>query len=111
MEVLDNVIERFPEVEVTPEEGAGAAVFGIGLAVGALRVVRDERGWLGWILPAGLMFAGLSMMVDSLLDRRAIKIDEAQEVLRSELADLDPLARAQVLKEIAKEQVESLGLD
>lgn len=70
--------------------------------VGALiGLVARPRRILEWILPLGLAGGGLAL----LLTRRQTRIDAVEERVLAELADLDPLARAQVLKTIADHEI------
>jgi hypothetical protein len=43
-----------------------------------------------------------------LLERRTTHISEAEQVVRDQLSALDPVARAQILKDMAGEQVTSV---
>lgn len=72
---------------------AGLIVFGVGQIVGSktLRVV----GLAGAV-------AGAALYARGRLDERGEKIDAAEESIRSTLDDLDPVARAQVMVDLAK---------
>ena len=68
---------------------------------------------LGWILGSGLLrllgftavAVGGGLYARERLAERSEKIDAAKESIRSELDDLDPVARAQVLKGVAQSQL------
>jgi hypothetical protein len=73
-----------------------------GGVVGALvMLIRGQRRFIDWAIPAGLIGAGLAV----LLRQRQQQIDEAQQIILAELDALDPVARAQVLKAIAEEEL------
>ena len=65
---------------------------------------------LGWILGSRLLRAvgllaggaGVALYARERLAERSAKIDAAEERVRSELDDLDPVARAQVLADLAR---------
>jgi hypothetical protein len=77
--------------------GAGGAfAFGLGVIAGSrlLRLVG-----IGAVVAAGSIYAR------EMLAERDERIDAAESEVRSELADLDPVARAQVLKDIAQSEL------
>jgi hypothetical protein len=76
---------------------AGAITFLVGL-------IRRSRfvGVLGLVLA----LAGGGLVARRKLEERGQKIDAAESTIRSELDELDPVARAQVLTDIAKEQIQ-----
>jgi hypothetical protein len=76
---------------------AGAITFVVGL-------IRRSR-YLG-VLGIVLALAGGGLLARRKIDERSEKIDAAESTIRSELDELDPVARAQVLADIAKEQIE-----
>jgi hypothetical protein len=83
-------------------EGGGAA---LKVAAGGLGAI--VLGWiLGWrfLRLLGLLAAlvGGGLYAQAKLAERNRKIEEAEERIRSELDDLDPVARAQVLKGVAE---------
>jgi hypothetical protein len=51
------------------------------------------------------LFAGGGLYASRKLEARGKRIDDAESTIRSELADLDPVARAQVLTDIGREQL------
>lgn len=73
-----------------------------GGAVGALvTLLRGRRGLGDWVVPLGLVGLGSGI----LLQRRQTHIVAAEQSIMAELDTLDPIARAQVLKAVAKEQL------
>ncbi|MBN1192860.1 MAG: hypothetical protein JXA36_04115 [Coriobacteriia bacterium] len=106
MDTVDRWRESIPE-ESRVETGAGAALVGVALAVGAFTLLRGRRGFLAWAIPGAILGAGLVMLADVLLDVRTERIEETADLIESELEALDPIARAQVLKSIGERQVEA----
>jgi hypothetical protein len=74
----------------------GVAVFGLGVIVGS-GLLRA----LGLIAAA----AGGGLLLRGKLADRGEKIDAATDQIRSELDELDPVARAQVVTDLAKDQL------
>jgi hypothetical protein len=78
--------------------GQVLAILGVlAFALGLIRRSRVLRA-LGFVLAAG----GAGLYARGRLDERAEKIEAAQSHIRSELDELDPVAKAQVLADIAR---------
>jgi hypothetical protein len=75
----------------------GAITFVVGL-------IRRSK-FLG-VLGLVLALAGGGLLARRKYDERSQKIDAAESTIRSELDELDPVARAQVLADIAREQIQ-----
>jgi hypothetical protein len=75
---------------------AGVAGFAVGLIVGS-RALR--------MLGLASAVAGGCLLVRRKWTERNEKIDEAATAIRSELGDLDPVARAQVLADLAQSEL------
>ena len=94
----------------TPSRGVGHAeeFAGLALALGGAAafvagLIRHSR--LLRALGILLALAGGGFFARRKLTDRAEKIDTAETNIRTELQDLDPVARAQVLADIAHEQM------
>lgn len=98
--------DSIPEDE-RAEAAAGAALVGAGLVFGAFALLRSKRTMLAWAIPGALIAAGLVMLSDVALDTRTERIAETEDRISAELASLDPVARAQVLKGVSERQVRS----
>jgi hypothetical protein len=73
-----------------------------GGVVGALVLtIRGQRSFTDWLVPLGLAGAGVAI----LLKKREVHIDEAEQNIMAELKGLDPVAKAQVLKAVAEQQL------
>jgi hypothetical protein len=71
-------------------------------------LLRGHRGFFVWAIPGALISAGIMMLADVGLDTRSERIAETEEIIHAELSSLDPIARAQVLKDVSERQVRSL---
>jgi hypothetical protein len=76
--------------------GGGTLAFVVGIVQGS-RLLR--------ILGLLALFAGGGLYASRKLEARGKKIHEAEDTIRSQLDDLDPVARAQVLTDIAHDQI------
>ena len=77
--------------------GAGGAfAFLLGIVAGS-RLLR--------LVGLGAVVAGGGIYAREMLAERGERIEAAESEVRSELADLDPVARAQVLKDIAQSEL------
>ena len=86
----------------------GAAMIAAGVVSGAFMLLRGRRGFFAWAIPGALIGAGLMMLADVGLDTRRERIAETEDLIAAELASLDPIARAQVLKGVSERQVRSI---
>lgn len=105
---VQEAVERWRES--IPEENrvrasAGVGLVGLGLGAAALALVRRRSGFFAWALPGALLAAGIAMLADVVWDVRGARIDETRAVIEAELEDLDPIARAQVLRDVARSQI------
>lgn len=87
---------------------AGMVLVGVGAAASVLVLLKWRRSMLAWALPGVLVGTGVALLADALLDTRASRIDEAGQAIEEELAALDPIARAQVLKRVGEHQLKAI---
>lgn len=90
------------------EAGAGAAMVGVGIVAAAFLMLRKRRGLFVWLIPGAFIGVGLAILADVVMDTRSYRIAETEESIAAELASLDPIARAQVLKNVGEREVRSL---
>jgi hypothetical protein len=83
------------------KEGIGWLLVGGGLVGSLVNVLRGDRGPVDWLIPVSL--AGLGFGV--LLSHRQSEMESAEDTILAELDKLDPIARAQVLKAVAQDEV------
>jgi hypothetical protein len=99
--------ESLPEesrVEVT----AAVALVSVGVLAGVSSIVRRKRGFFAWAVPGALIAAGVVLLADLMLDTRSERILETQVEIEAQLASLDPIARAQVLKNVGQSQLRAV---
>jgi hypothetical protein len=106
-EAIEQWRNSIPEEERT-EATAGVAMLGVGIVAAALLALRRRRGLFVWLIPGAFIGVGLAVLADVILDTRSYRIAETEDVIASELANLDPIARAQVLKSVSEREVKSL---
>lgn len=104
-EIVERWRESIPQRSQV-EAGTGVGIVAIGVAAAVYTVVQKRRGFFAWAVPGALIAAGLVMLSDVVLDVRGERIDRTRAIIESELGDLDPIARAQVLRDIARDQFE-----
>jgi hypothetical protein len=90
------------------EAGAAVGIIGLGVAAIVLALVRGRRGFFVIAVPAALLAAGLVMLTDVTFDVRGERIGWSRAFITAELESLDPIARAQVLRDVAREQFGAL---
>jgi hypothetical protein len=66
-----------------------------------VNLLRGRRRRVDWAISLGLFGLGCSL----LLKGRQARMETAEESIRAELSALDPIARAQILKAVAEEQI------
>lgn len=74
----------------------GSGAFGL-----MINLLRERRGLIDLAVPLGLIGAGAGV----LLQRRRGNMETAEQNILAELDALDPVARAQVLKAVAKDEL------
>ncbi|MDY0341669.1 MAG: hypothetical protein RBS17_10730 [Coriobacteriia bacterium] len=107
MEAIERWRDSLP-AEAQTETVTAAAAIGGGLLVGGLMVSRKRKGFFAWAIPGALLALGVVLLLDIVFDARAERIEAAGEHISAELASLDPVARAQVLKSVGEQQVEAM---
>lgn len=107
MDAIELWRESIPE-ESRVEMGTGAALVGMGVVATLTTLGRHRRGFFSWAIPGALLSAGIVLIVHSLLDVRSDRIAESQASIEAELASLDPIARAYVLKNVGQSQLRSV---
>lgn len=76
-----------------------------GGTVGSLYlIVKKNRNIFSWLIPVGMMAAG----IDLFLKDRQERIEQTGDQIMSQLDELDPVARAQVVKYLAEQEKDRL---
>ncbi len=91
MPELQKTLDRVDSTAAVVAAGAGALAFVLGMIVGS-RLLR--------VLGLATTAAGGGLYARAKLAERSEKIDAAESSIRSTLDDLDPIAKAQILKDI-----------
>ena len=88
--------------QVTSQEKIQMAWFLVGGGVlGSLYlIIKRTRNVFSWIIPVGMMAAG----VDLYLKDREERIKQTGDQIMSQLGELDPIARAEVVKYMAEQE-------
>jgi hypothetical protein len=68
-------------------------------------IVKKNRNIFSWIIPVGMMAAG----IDLLLKDRQERIKQTGDQIMSQLDELDPIARAEVVKYLAEKEMDKLS--
>lgn len=102
----DEIAERFVDTATDPvvDSALALSLVGAGAATVIVSAVRRERGVLGYLVGMVFVLAGILVMSGALKERSG-RISDAEVEVRAQLATLDPIARAQVLKDMAGETV------
>lgn len=107
MEAVDRWRDMVPE-ESRVETGIAAGFVAGGLLAAAVMLLGKRRGFFAWAIPGAIFAVGAVLLSDVVIDVRAERILEAEDRIHRELASLDPLARAQVLKSVGEQEVETV---
>ena len=68
-------------------------------------LIKKVRNPFSWIIPLGMIAAG----IDLLMKDRQEQIKQTGDQIMSQLDELDPIARAQVVKYLAEQEKEKLS--
>ena len=79
----------------------GWLLVGGGIIGSLVNLLRGDRSPVDWLIPLSLTGLGFGI----LFSHRQSQMETAQEKILAELDQLDPIARAQVLKAVAKDEV------
>ena len=80
----------------------GWLLVGSGVITALLLLIRRDRRIVAWAISAGLTLAGAPL----LMDQRQSPVVEAEKRILEELDGLDPVAKAQVLKNITVHELD-----
>ena len=65
-------------------------------------IVKKNRNIFSWLVPVGMMAEG----IDLLLNDRQERIKQTGDQIMSQLDELDPIARAEVVKYLAEQEMD-----
>jgi hypothetical protein len=92
-------------------DSLGVSLIGLGVGTVVRNLVSGRRTTTGYVVGALVAVVGALLLGMGLLERRTTHISEAEQVVRDQLSALDPVARAQILKDMADEQVTAVKAD
>jgi len=100
-EIKDRFVERVDDPTV--DAAIGLSLVGAGLGVVIVNLVRGKRSVWAYLLPGVFILGGIAVISGGAVSRRSDRIADAEDAVREQLAALDPIARAQVLRGVASE--------
>lgn len=103
----DELQSRFVEYadDPTVDNALGLSLVGAGAGTIIFSLLKGKRGVWTYVI-AGLFVAlGLSVMGGGAISRRSGHITEVETSVRDQLSQLDPLARAQIVRDMAADQM------
>jgi len=105
MERAAEIRERFQESldEDTITTAVGWTLVSGGLAFGVTQWIRGRRGVFSLLLPAAVLVSGVALLTNGFAHRRSRHMGEVEEGIRTQLAELDPVARMQVLSHVGRD--------
>ena len=68
-------------------------------------LIKRNQNVFSWLIPVGMMAAG----VDLYMKIRQERIQETGDLIASQLDELDPVARAEVVKYLAEKEMDRLS--
>jgi hypothetical protein len=86
------------------DSALGLSLVGAGAGTIIINLVQHKRSALGYLIGAAFVLLGVAMLGGAYRVRSS-RISVAEERVREQLSALDPVARAQVLRDMASEQV------
>jgi hypothetical protein len=103
MENMENNGEKDTKQPISPDKMQMAWLLAGSGALGSLYLLlKKERNIFSWIIPVGMMAVG----IDILLKNREERIKRTGDQIIAELDELDPIARAEVVKYIVDQKIE-----
>ena len=100
-EIKDRFVERVDDPTV--DAAIGLSLVGAGLGTIIVNLIRGKRSAWAYLLPGVFILGGIAVISGGAISRRTDRISDAEDAVREQLARLDPVARAQVLKGVASE--------
>ena len=100
---MENNGEKKPTM-FTSQDTVRMAYLLVGGTFGSLYlIVKKKRNIFSWIIPLGMIAEG----IDLLLKARQERIKQTGDQIRSQLDDLDPITRAEVVKYLAEQEMDN----
>lgn len=104
--MTDNNGEKNTDWLTDPDAGQLATMLVGGGVLGTLYLlVKRNQNVFSWLIPLGMIAAG----IDLYLKDRQERIKETGDLIASQLDELDPIARAEVVKYLAEQEMDKLS--
>ena len=104
--MTDNNGEKKSDWLTDPDAGELATILVGGGVLGTLYLlVKRNQNVFSWLIPLGMIAAG----VDLYLKDRQERIKQTGDLIASQLDELDPIARAEVVKYLAEQEMDKIS--
>ena len=102
----DEIQARFVDTVDDPvlDSAVGLSLVGAGAGTIIVNLIQHKRSVFGYLIGVAFVLIGVAVLGGT-YRVRSERITDAEERVRAQLAELDPVARAQVLKSMASEAV------
>ena len=101
-EIQSSFIDRVEDPAF--DSALGLSLVGAGAGTIIINLIQHKRSVVGYLIGAAFVLVGVAMLGGAYRVRSG-RISDAEEQVREQLSALDPVARAQVLRSMASEQV------
>lgn len=101
-EIQAGFMERIEDPAL--DSALGLSFIGAGAGTIIINMVQRKRSVFGYLIGAAFVLLGVALLGGAYRVRSG-RISDAENQVREQLAALDPIARAQVLRSMASEQV------
>jgi hypothetical protein len=103
----DELQARFGEYADDPmvDNALGLSLVGAGAGTIVFSLIKGKRGIWTYVLGGAFVLLGLFVMGGGAMSRRSGRIVEVESAVREQLGQLDPIARAQIVRDMAADTV------
>jgi hypothetical protein len=101
-EIQASFIDRVDDPAL--DSAIGLSLVGAGAGTIIINLIQRKRSIVGYLIGAAFVLLGIAVLGGTYRVRSG-RISDAEEQVRAQLSALDPVARAQVLRSMATEQV------
>jgi len=103
----DELQSRFVEYADDPtfDNALGLSLVGAGAGTIIFSLIRGKRGVWTYVIAGLFVVLGISVMGGGAVSRRSGRISEVESSVRDQLSQLDPIARAQIVRDMAADQM------
>jgi len=103
----DELQARFGEYADDPmvDNALGLSLVGAGAGTIVFSLIKGKRGIWTYVIGGAFVLLGLFVMGGGAMSRRSGRIVEVESAVREQLGQLDPIARAQIVRDMAADTV------